>query len=153
MPTVAWRRIPTSMGRSISNQKEQDNMTRHQQTLLDCKQALADGELFLLKYESKLPEDLGDFYVASYGVRFEVRLGGRSDTQREKALCYLGDVFGRSGWEATLGYGGSYFNWHKLVDGVVIQIEAAQMTGTPKSFPVDPKQFPLQLADINQEVE
>lgn len=130
--------------------KLNQNMTNHQQAIAECRAALEAAEIFLLKYESKLPEGLGSLYVGGFGAHFDVGLMHRNDEERNKALAYMGDTFGRSGWEAKLVTGYSQFdgfNWTKEVDGVRVKIEGAQKLDQPKSFPVDPKQFPIQLED------
>lgn len=125
-------------------------LTRNQKSINDARIALHAGEMFLLKYDAKLPPDLGLLCVGGFGAHFDVNLMHRDQCDRDKALAHLGEVFGRSGWEAKLSAGYHQFHgydWRKEVDGVLIQIEGAQPTGQPKSFPVDPKQFPLQIED------
>lgn len=122
-------------------------MTKHQQTIADTRGSADRAELFLLKYESKLPEGLGYLYIVHEQVQFEISLEHRSQADRDKALTYLGETFGRSDWQAKINFDHTAFNWSKPVDGVSITIRCAQPTGQPKSFPVDPKQLPLQLKD------
>lgn len=122
-------------------------MSKFQKAIHETRNALAVAEIFALKYEAKLPEELGEIYIASFGVHYDIRLSTRDDHNRNKALAHLGEVFGRSGWESTLAYGARYFDWQKELDGVKINIQGAQMMNQPDRFPVDPKQFPLQIED------
>lgn len=122
-------------------------MTKLAQSIERCRTQLAVAELFALKYDSKLPDGLGSLWTGSFGTRFDISLRGRSQSDRDKALSLLGEVFGRGGWEAKISFNHDYFDWSQRIDGVEIKIEGAQPTGQPKSFPVDPKQFPLQLED------
>lgn len=119
------------------------------QATIDARNALVIAELFVVKYESKLPEGLGSFYVGGFGAHYDVNLSYRDRDQRNKALSHLGEVFGRAGWEAKIsgGYQFHGFDWTKEVDGVRVKIEGAQKIDQPQSFPVDPKQFPLQIED------
>ena len=122
-------------------------MTKHQTQVAKTRESLQMAELFLVKYESKLPEDLGDLTVFTGFVEFEVNLRYRQDNDRSKALTYLGETFGRADWNATINHDGTAFDWRKTLDGVQLSIRFAQPTDQPKSFPVDPKQFPIQLED------
>jgi len=96
--------------------------------LQDARNALECGELFFLKYHAKLPQDLGCLYVGGFGAHYDVSLKHRSRDDRNKALAHLGEVFGRSGWEAKMSTGYQFhgFDWKKEVDGVWVKIEGAQ---------------------------
>lgn len=124
-----------------------DYMTKHRKTIEDVRASADRAELFLLKYESKLPEELGFIQIHSERACYHVLLDHRNENDRNKALAHLGDTFGRADWQAEANYNNTAFNWSKEVDDVQIRISGAQPTGQPQSFPVDPKQFPIQLED------
>lgn len=99
---------------------------------------------FLQKYDELLPEDFGNISVEhEMHITFHC-----SNDLREQQLELLGRVFGRNGWTAELEYYGKFFNWSKELDGVKLIIYCAQNSTTPEKFPVDPKQFPIQLEDV-----
>lgn len=102
------------------------------------------AEVFLAKYESKLPPELGSFMIWDNVPRYSINLQ-YDEENRDKILTLFGDVFGRADWKSKLEYQGRHYNWTKTLDGVLLIIECAQATSQPDSFPVDPKQFPLQL--------
>jgi hypothetical protein len=120
-------------------------MTRSE-SLSTAKNSIRIAELFLLKYDAKLPEDFGALIVSDRPVLY-FDLSYKPDDFREQALTLLGNVFGRSDWKAKLEYYGKAFDWSKTVDGVCITIEKAQLISQPEEFPVDPKQFPIQLEE------
>jgi hypothetical protein len=122
-----------------------DFMTTFAQQIADAEAAIEVVKLFLLKYESKIPAGMGNIDVASKS--FFVFLNGRSDNDRTRALTVMGDVFGRSGWSSTFDRYDASYNWSKTVDGVKLSIQSAQKPNQPDSFPVDPKQFPIQIED------
>lgn len=105
------------------------------------------ADLFLTKYDSKLPEGLGTIIVNNDSVVFIVMLYRRAAYDTNKALTVLGDVFGRADWQAQMNYSHDAFDWSKVVDGVTLRILNAQTIDQPKAFPVNPNQFPIQLAE------
>jgi len=131
---------------------ETPKLTRNRKAIQEARTGLEIAEIFVSKYDAKLPEDLGRLYILCGTAQYDVGLRGRTEEERNTALAYLGDTFGRGGWEANVstGYNFHGYDWSKKVDGVYLKIEGAQPTGQPQSFPVDPKQFPLQLEDAAQ---
>lgn len=124
-------------------------MTR-QECLTELEKQLDIGRLFLLKYDSKLPEDQGNFGLSNIPyLTFDLQYV--DEDNRASALTYLGSTFGRREWLATLEYRGRHFDWHKMVDGVKVNIYCARKLDAPESFPVDPKEFPIQLEDIDRD--
>jgi hypothetical protein len=123
-----------------------------QRDIEEARTSLAAAELFATINGAKLPAGLGSLYIG-YRVSYSVFLRNRSKGERDRALTFLGETFGRADWTATMNSNGDAFNWKKTVDGVDIVIEDAQPTGQPKSFPVDPKQFPLRIEDAETESE
>lgn len=107
--------------------------------------AVQTAEVFAAKYSAKLPDGLGAFACGNFGADFTIYLRGRSPSDRDKALILVGDVFGRGGWVAESAYGHDGFHWKQVVDGVAITIQYAQEIDSPKTFPVNPNQFPVQL--------
>lgn len=103
------------------------------------------AELFLTIYGSKIPEGLGMIIFAPETPMFYVSLDGKEPSDRDRALSAMGDVFGRADWKAVLEYRGRHFDWSKTVNNVLLTISCAQLIGKPEAFPVDPKQFPLQI--------
>lgn len=119
------------------------------QAIIDTQRAFNNTELFVVLHDAKLPNGLGSLYIGCFGAHYDVNLCHRNDDDRNKALAHMGEVFGRSGWEAKLNVSYNFhgFAWTKTVDGVRVKIEGAQKIDQPQSFPVDPKQFPLQIED------
>lgn len=118
-----------------------------EETIKNVKKQVEIAEVFVLKYDAKLPEGLGSLMISNEGVQYFIHLTGKTDDDRQRALSVLGDVFGRSDWSATATYNRRGYDWGKRLDGVRLHIFEAQKTDEPDSFPVDPKQFPLQLED------
>lgn len=110
-----------------------------------AKEATKVAELFAIKYSAKLPDGLGNFATGSYGTTFNIYLKGRDEEDRQRALLILGDVFGRAGWIATPAYSNDGFHWGQKIDNVQVDITYAQEVNTPKTFPVAPNQFPIQI--------
>ena len=96
--------------------------SRNQELLERAKANVTIAEMFVLKYDAKLPDGLGDLYVSGYGVHYDVTLTSRNEENRNRALAHMGDVFGRGGWEAEIDHCGRHFNWSKQVDGVTLKI-------------------------------
>lgn len=113
----------------------------------EFKQQLTVAELFAIKYGPKLPEDVGNFSISSGLVQFSYDATYDIDENRDRILTLFGDVFGRSNWTSKLSYYGRHFDWKKELDGVEIRIDGARKVSQPEAFPVDPKEFPIQLED------
>lgn len=118
-----------------------------QEQIQKQKELLRNTELFVIKYDSKIPKGLGMLIFGVDYVCFYVSLDGKTDSDRNRALAVMGDIFGRGGWDAQLEYRGRHFDWSKMLDSVSVKISCAQPIGKPEKFPVDPKSFPLQLEE------
>jgi hypothetical protein len=116
-------------------------------TLDDYRTQLQIAELFRIKYDAKLPLGLGTFSIYSNSCNFHIGLTYVNPDDRQRALAVTGDVFGRGDWVARACYNNDGFDWTKTLDGVTITITKAQVLDSPRTFPVDPLAFPLQLEE------
>jgi len=105
-------------------------------------QVLSD---FLTRHSSKFPEELSMYFQVD-GCSVSIHM--HSEAERAAALAIVGEVFGRSDWQAELDYRGKFYDWDKEIDGVRVRIVSAQGTGVKEKFPVNPKLFPLQLSEV-----
>ncbi len=103
---------------------------------------------FLDSYGSKIPDGLGNISLYNR-AEFAVMLSHRANSDRDRALQVVGDIFGREGWTAKPEYGGQSFDWTKEIDGVRLNIYGAETLPKLEPMPVPPSKFPLQLADSN----
>lgn len=59
----------------------------------------------------------------------------------------VGVILGKQGWVKKSNYG-RQINWEQEFDGVRVICQNAETLPNPEDCPVDPKQFPLLLTDL-----
>lgn len=128
----------------MSNTTQESALPDMQHVINQAQESVKVMELFALKYGAKLPKELVRFSLSVPRPFCFIRLGYTNE-DRDRALSVVGEVFGRADWTASRDRHNDCFNWDKTLDGVNIYISGAQKFDQPEKFPVDPKQFPLQL--------
>lgn len=128
--------------------------------------ALETLKNFSWLYNNKIPEGLVSmslYVVQEYRVdgpstplgkvHANISLSCQVDSERDRALTLLGDVFGRHGWTAKRN-GSAYqpgYDWSKELQGVKITITSAKMLPKERDdIPVAPQEFPVLLHDAGE---
>lgn len=123
-------------------------MTTLQTQLAAYERGLATMRQFVAEYDSKIPDGLGFSYVDKDDAAFMVNLAYRSETDRQRALQVMGDLFGRDGWTAKPDHNNKAFDWNKTLDtGMRLAIYGAEKLPELVPMLVPPSKFPIQLED------
>ena len=70
------------------------------------------------------------------------------DWNRDKVLSEMAELFGADGWTAKVKP--DRINWEKEIDGMLIEIGNTKEKPKAASYPVQPSEFPLQIANTNE---
>ena len=70
------------------------------------------------------------------------------DWSRDKILTEMAALFGADGWTAKVKP--DRINWEKEIDGMLIEIGNTKEKPKAASYPVQPSEFPLQIANSNE---
>lgn len=105
-------------------------------------------EQFDEAFGERLPDGMGDYILHSFsGPEYAIYLSHRTDADREKALCAVGEILGPDGWESEFSQTYSSFTWSRLINGVRIIIQGAKVVPPPVKSRVHPSEFPVLLKD------
>lgn len=101
---------------------------------------------FVKVYGELLPDTFGYFTIRSDYCIYTVSLTYESDSNKERALALIGDLFGTKGWTSKPDAENRNFDWFKLLPcGVKVKIYGAAKMPEYVEQPVPPTAFPLAL--------